>query len=683
MKKQISKLMIWNSLSKSKEEFIPLNGHRITWYCCGPTVYDWSHMGHARNYVTTDIIRRILQGYFKYYIIFVQNITDIDDKIILRARHQYFYNTYTKNITEITPEVYNKTLTAWKEFSVSANFPNPPIFEKFKEWSYTIENSGILDSDAKLRTNLTILIRSYEALISYKTLSPIDFLENVKDVLLKHSIDDNTIFREVPAYWESKYNQDMRDLNVLEPSVVVRVSEFIPQIIKFIQGIMKNGSLTQLEEKKASGDFALWKAAKPGEPSWDSPWGKGRPGWHIECSTMATEILGSEIDIHSGGIDLAFPHHDNEIAQSEAFFNNDQWVNYFLHIGHLHIEGQKMSKSLKNFITIQDILKKYTAKQLRLYFLKHQWNLQMDFKENFMMDIKGIEILLNNFFANINALIIEKRSNLGSNEILTYFFSDMEKQLHENFYNAQDSLHDALCDNLNTSMALDIILDLITKTNIYISQLQNNINILIIINISKWISNILEIFGLKDNNFDVIEYDSFNKSTITDHKELIIPYIKTLSTFRDNVRNLSIISRSKSNLELSKDILKLCDKLRDSDLTELGIQLEDRDQGNALIKFIDKNELQQEKKFEELSTKKKLEEQQRYKEKILKGRISPGKLFKTEEYSKWDNQGLPTHDAHGVELTKSKRKKIIKDWKKQTILHEKFLEWSEKNHETI
>ncbi|KAG4305561.1 hypothetical protein PORY_001117 [Pneumocystis oryctolagi] len=729
-KKPLPKLRVWNSLTRRKDEFVPLNGCRITWYCCGPTVYDWSHMGHARNYVTTDIIRRILQDYFKYNVIFVQNITDIDDKIIIKARHQYFYDKYTKMITAITPEIYNKVLTAWKDFAIT-NFPSSSFsFETFKEWSSTMENSEDLRSDAKLQMNFSILTRSYEALTSYETLIPSTFLERTKDILvlkldeeLKYSINDNTIFREVPIYWEHKYNEDMRALGVLEPSIVVRVSEFIPEIIKFIQGIIKNGyayeskgsilfdttafeansrhtyakiepwnknnkkllnegegNLTCLEEKKVPSDFALWKASKPGEPAWDSPWGKGRPGWHIECSSMASEVLGSQIDIHSGGIDLAFPHHDNEIAQSEGFFDCNQWVNYFFHIGHLHIEGQKMSKSLKNFITIQDALKKYTPKQLRLYFLKHQWNLKMDFKEDFMIDIKKIETLLYNFFVNINALIMEKRIHLKQNELTASVFSDLEKRLHEDLYKAQDALHDALCDNFNTPAALDVITDLISETNKYISQVQTNINIFIIINIAKWISSILEVFGLKDNSFNVIEHSNPSEfTTDNQNKEIIIPYLKVLSSFRDEIRNLSIISKSKSNTELSKDILRLCDRLRDFDLIDLGVQLEDRDQGDALIKFVSKEFLEEKKLQQQLLNERISKEKQELEKKILKGKLSPKELFQTHEYSKWDNKGLPTHDAQGTELTKSRRKKIIKEWEKQHLLHEKYLQW-QKSH---
>lgn len=147
--------------------------------------------------------------------------------------------------------------------------------------------------------------------------------------------------------------------------------------------------------KRSPADFALWKKSKPGEPGWDSEWGSGRPGWHIECSVMASAILGDGMDIHSGGVDLMFPHHDNEMAQSEAYHNCPQWVNYFLHTGHLHIEGLKMSKSLKNFITISDALKQHSPRQLRLSFIVQRWDLGMDFAESAMAEVRNQESTFN------------------------------------------------------------------------------------------------------------------------------------------------------------------------------------------------------------------------------------------------------------------------------------------------
>lgn len=305
-------LVVNNSLCNKKVEFVTCKGNKtINWYMCGPTVYDSPHLGHARTYLTFDIIRRILSNYFNYDVNLCMNITDIDDKIIKRS------NEEKKN------------------------------------------------------------------------------------------------FNEFARHWENVFFQDMRSLNVMYPNYITRVSEYIPEIISFIKVILqkgyayenngsvyfdiekykegghmyaklvpqdKNKNLDELQEaegvlskdntneKKNKGDFALWKASKKDEPFWDSPWGKGRPGWHIECSVMNYSIFGKSLDIHSGGIDLKFPHHDNEIAQTEAHDESKQWINYFLHTGHLKIEGLKMSKSLKNFKKISDFINLYSPNAFRLYF---------------------------------------------------------------------------------------------------------------------------------------------------------------------------------------------------------------------------------------------------------------------------------------------------------------------------
>ena len=245
------------------------------------------------------------------------------------------------------------------------------------------------------------------------------------DSLYKETIDtaDQTMFTDLTQSMEALFMEDMDALNVLRPDVITRVTEYVPQIVKFVERIVEKGFAYEAEGsvyfdiaafqkggntyarlrpevrndeslqeegegslsknlggKRGAGDFALWKKSKAGEPYWPSPWGEGRPGWHIECSVMASDILGSRMDIHSGGIDLAFPHHDNELAQSEAYFcehgkGEHTWVNYFLHMGHLSISGSKMSKSLKNFQTIQDALTtNYTARSMRVVFLMGKWN---------------------------------------------------------------------------------------------------------------------------------------------------------------------------------------------------------------------------------------------------------------------------------------------------------------------
>lgn len=245
------------------------------------------------------------------------------------------------------------------------------------------------------------------------------------------TVSENSIFETLPRYWENEFHKDMEALNILPPDVLTRVSEYVPKIVSYIEQIISNGlayasngsvyfdvgkfdsqaqhyyaklvpeaygdtkslqegegdlciSDDRLSEKRSPNDFALWKLSKPGEPWWQSPWGQGRPGWHIECSAMASDICGENLDIHTGGVDLKFPHHDNELAQSEAHFDSADWVKYFLHTGHLTIAGCKMSKSLKNFITIQDALKKQSACELRLMFLLHSWKDTLDYSDNTM-----------------------------------------------------------------------------------------------------------------------------------------------------------------------------------------------------------------------------------------------------------------------------------------------------------
>jgi cysteinyl-tRNA synthetase len=291
------------------------------------------------------------------------------------------------------------------------------------------------DKEAKIKMHIKTVLSGANAIVQLSKLdSPHEgaFL-GVHDILLPYldslygsTIDarDHSIFTKLTKKFEDRFMEDVRALNCLDPDVITRVTEYGPHIVDFVKKIQDNGfayttsdgsiyfdieafeladnKYARLEpwnrndkslqadgeglltkkssEKRSDADFALWKASKPGEPSWPSPWGHGRPGWHIECSAMASDKLGSQMDIHSGGVDLAFPHHDNELAQSEAYWQdkshgNHQWVNYFIHMGHLSIQGSKMSKSLKNFTTIRDALARgdWTPRGLRIAFLLGGW----------------------------------------------------------------------------------------------------------------------------------------------------------------------------------------------------------------------------------------------------------------------------------------------------------------------
>lgn len=419
-------LKLYNSLTRSKNIFTPVNGKRVNWYNCGPTVYDASHMGHARSYVTFDIIRRVLSDYFKFDVFFVQNVTDIDDKIILRARQNYLYQKYVDEVPSKNSET---------------------VLEDVNNALAQAENKLANETDPDKKTMLTNLIFNAKKLISTHDAHLIELVSNLKDILAPwldkqfgNQVSDNEIFKELPRFYENDFNEDMKALNILPPNCVTRVSEYVPEIIEYIEKIISNGyayvsngsvyfdtnkfansgkhfyarlvpeafgdkrALAEgegdlvgtVEEKRNPSDFALWKSSKAGEPFWPSPFGNGRPGWHIECSVMASALIGQQMDIHSGGIDLRFPHHDNEMAQAEAYYNNEgSWVNYFLHSGHLTISGCKMSKSLKNFITIKEVLKKNSARQLRIAFLLHSWKDTLDYSANTMSDAIQFEKTIN------------------------------------------------------------------------------------------------------------------------------------------------------------------------------------------------------------------------------------------------------------------------------------------------
>ena len=309
-------LKIFNSLTRSKEVFTPLNGKKVTWYSCGPTVYDASHMGHARSYISFDILRRVLKGYFGYDIHYVMNITDIDDKIIKRARQNHLYDEYaakTRDAASLRADV-QQSLERLLEQMEKNKDPEKKIMQektlaKVKEALDRLD-SGVPEAQALLQTDAR------------------DVLCDWLDSKFGSSVTENSIFASLPRHWEEEFHKDMADLNVLPADVITRVSEYVPEIADFIQVIIERGFaystdrgnvyfdvakfasqpdhryaklvpeaygdsralqegegelVATTDDKKSPNDFALWKTSKSGEPSWDSPWGKGRPGWHIEC----------------------------------------------------------------------------------------------------------------------------------------------------------------------------------------------------------------------------------------------------------------------------------------------------------------------------------------------------------------------------------------------------------------
>ncbi|RLL97752.1 hypothetical protein CFD26_106023 [Aspergillus turcosus] len=782
-KSRLPPLKIWNSLTRSKTPFIPIDpeGKKVTWYACGPTVYDDSHLGHARNYVSTDIIRRIMRDYFQFDVKFIMNITDVDDKIILRARQQHLFNEFVSTHPTIDTEVLDVSRNAYTAY-LKKNLPllNPELppaqYQEEVEKVYaTVLNGGPLpgnekagDDEAKVKMHIKTLASAAKVIAQAEGLNqgtaPKGFAEsfytNAQDTLLPYldslkgssiNADDHSIFTKLTKKYEERFMKDMRDLNVLDPDELTRVTEYGAEIADFVEKIVENkfgyvtddgsvyfditafenaghpyarlepwsrsdnkllaegeGALTKkTTEKRSASDFALWKASKPGEPSWTSSWGRGRPGWHIECSAMASAKLGKQMDIHSGGIDLAFPHHDNELAQSEAYWScghshTDQWVNYFLHMGHLSIQGSKMSKSLKNFTTIREALerKEWTPRSLRIVFLLGGWRDGVEITEELVSAGNSWEDKVNNFFIKMKDPATLSGQTSGSDTTLPAALEAAKK-----------ATHDCLCDSFNTQGAMWAISELISKYN---GADKSTLNPKDVEAVARWVTSMVNIFGLNGSasadsteigwsGIDVPEEakpflyplssmrDSLrqaarakegvtadavaeivNKEAVPeqDVTESARPYAELLSNFRTKV---SSIQQSES---IGKEILALCDRVRDIDLFDLGIYLEDRENLPALVRPVTRELIQAREEKAARARQKQIEKENKEKEalqKLEKGKLSHLEMFRTNEYSAWDEEGIPTRDAAGEEITKSRAKKLRKDWERQKKLHETWL----------
>ncbi|XP_067890275.1 probable cysteine--tRNA ligase, mitochondrial isoform X2 [Heterodontus francisci] len=314
-------------------------------------------------------------------------------------------------------------------------------------------------------------------------------ITDIDDKIIQRANELNISPVVLSRMYEEDFKQDMACLKVLPPTVYMRVTDNIPQIVAFIERIIHNGHAystptgnvyfdtqsiggqygkffgvcagtdgeTSAGEKRHVRDFVLWKATKPQEPSWVSPWGKGRPGWHIECSTVASSVFGNKLDIHSGGIDLAFPHHENEIAQCEAYHQCEQWGNYFLHSGHLHLKGseEKMSKSLKNYITIKDFLEKFSANQFRMFCLLSKYRSAVEYSDTSMTEART---LLHSISAFINDASAYMRGQLICPSV-------DETLLWERLNATKVNVHAAFADDFNTPGATDSIMNLIHHGN--------------------------------------------------------------------------------------------------------------------------------------------------------------------------------------------------------------------------
>ena len=383
-------MMIYNSMSRKKEEFKPLHDGKAGIYACGPTVYDYFHIGNARPFITFDVLRRQLERE-GYDVTFVQNFTDIDDKMINRANKE--------GIT--VKELADRFIAAY--------------------W----EDAGALGiRPATVHPKATEHIPEIIALISR-------LIENGH----AYAVPSGDVYYRVSAFpgYGKLSGQRMED--------------------------RETGASERLNvetDKENPEDFALWKAQKPGEPAWESPWGMGRPGWHIECSAMSMKYLGETFDIHCGGKDLLFPHHENEIAQSEGA-TGKPYVHYWMHNGFINIDNQKMSKSLGNFFTIRDIAKEYDLEAVRLFMLSAHYRSPINFSRE---QIESANSSLNRLYTARDHLRFQQENgeDRPMNEAEAAFVARLSE--YENRFDQ------AMDDDLNTADALGAIFELVKDVNV-------------------------------------------------------------------------------------------------------------------------------------------------------------------------------------------------------------------------
>ena len=383
-------MKIYNTMTRKKEEFIPLEEGKVKMYVCGPTVYNFIHLGNARPFTVFDTLRRYFE-YRGYEVTYIQNFTDVDDKIIKRSHEE-----------GISPE---------------------EVAEKYIK-EYFIDCDGLGIKRATVHPQVTDNIENI-----------IVFVQDLIDKGYAYEAGGDVLFRtrKFEEYGKLSH-QNIEELEL--------------------------GARIDVDDKKEDPlDFVLWKAKKEGEPGWQSPWGEGRPGWHIECSVMSNRYLGNTIDIHAGGQDLQFPHHENEIAQSECR-NGRTFARYWMHNGYINVDGEKMSKSLGNFFTVRDISEKYDLGLVRFFLLATQYRNPVNFSDTVLEQAKaGLERLTND---RDNAEFI--LGNLDDSSL-----RDEEKDLSAGLDKYRDRFIEAMDDDLNTADAISVIFELAKFMNTNIS----------------------------------------------------------------------------------------------------------------------------------------------------------------------------------------------------------------------
>lgn len=461
-------MKVYNTMTRKKEEFIPLEEGKVKMYVCGPTVYNFIHLGNARPFTVFDTLRRYFE-YRGYEVTYVQNFTDVDDKIIKRSHEE-----------GISPE---------------------EVAEKYIK-EYFIDCDGLGIKRATVHPQVTDNIKEI-----------ISFIQDLVDKGYAYESNGDVLFRtrEFKEYGKLSH-QNIEELEL--------------------------GARIDVDDKKEDPlDFVLWKAKKDGEPGWKSPWGEGRPGWHIECSVMSSRYLGNTIDIHAGGQDLQFPHHENEIAQSECR-NGHVFANYWMHNGYINVDGEKMSKSLGNFFTVREIAEKYDLGLVRFFLLSTHYRNPVNFSDTILDQAKaGLERLTN---ARDNAEFI--MSKLEDTKM-----SSEETGLVDELNSYKAKFIEAMDDDLNTSDAISAIFELAKFMNTNIKDTSSK-----------------EFIGLN--------IDLFNELT-----GVLNIANKSVEENDDLAKTVEEMIAKRAEAKKNKDFA-LADKIRE-ELLEMGIVIEDTRQG--------------------------------------------------------------------------------------------------------
>ena len=489
-------LKIYNSLSRKKETFEPVMKNNVKMYVCGMTVYSDAHIGHARTYLAFDVIRRYFD-YKNFKVTYVQNITDVDDKIIDAA-----------NKEGVDPLKYSKRFT-----DICLN---------------DLDLLGIRRADIYPKAS--------------------DTIDDMIDMILEIINNGYGYESDGDVYFSVEKFEDYGKLSGQK-----------------VEEMRAGARIDPGDKKNSSIDFALWKKSKPGEPAWDSPWGKGRPGWHIECSAMSSKFLGLPFDIHGGGMDLRFPHHENEIAQAEAAKGNG-FANFWMHIGLLTVDGEKMSKSIGNIVNVRELLKSWDAEVIRMFFAQAHYRSPPDFSEKALEDVKKGLDRLYRFKEKLESLCKDfDNTSLDVDEL-----SDNEKKYYFLIEDFKSNFEKSMDDDFNTPKAFAVMFEFVNSSNRFL-ELNSDVNPLLCrysLDVFVKLGNVLTLFQLKSDKYD----DSIKKSL----KSLLSKY--DLSDDIDNVDDiLKILLDFRENARRNKK-WDVADLIR-SDLYEAGFEIQDTDEG--------------------------------------------------------------------------------------------------------